>query len=211
MADLPPGLKLPAAKPEILCTAVRAVLEQQSTAMPAQHVEPQALIGRLPSATRLREGAAETIREDPTDAQAAEYFQSLLELGYLVASADGLVAEERDALALLVKHATDSVVDNDVLQLHFRDLDAACEVLGRRERLSRVAANFDSPHAQHEALSFAALAAIADGTLAPSEMAVLLELGEHFKLTAKQVEMVVDSVATSIRHELEGTEKGAEA
>jgi len=204
MADSPTRVDLPDVGPEKLGAAVRAVLGHQSAAMPDSAVDVLRLLGRLPTAAQLKAGAAEAVKDEGGDPLAAEYFQSLLELGYLAASADGLADEERDALALLVEHATDSAVDREVLQLHFNDLDEGSEMLGRRERLARVAANLESNRAQQEGMSFAALVAIADGKLEEAEMAVLLELGQHFSLAAEQVHDVINAVAANIKQELEG-------
>jgi hypothetical protein len=133
----------------------------------------------------------------------AEYFASLLELGYLVASADGLADEERDMLSQLVEHATASVVDHQALRLHFADLDATVAALGRSERLLRAASTFTTPAAREEALSFAALVAMADGRLEPDEMAVLERLGAEFSLGAGEVRAIVEHVAECIRQQLD--------
>lgn len=160
--------------------------------------------GRFPASARLIHGAQESLQEHsfnpPPD---AEYFQSLLELGYLVASADGLAPEERAALAKLVEHATGSVVEEEALQRHFHDLDACSEALGRRERLGRVAANFEDLSAREEAITFAALIAIADGKLARPEAQVLVELGEHFKFSETDVQAVLAQVVAGIKLALE--------
>ncbi len=198
MADPLVTRRLPDVGPERLAVAVRAVLGQQrdSSASGAARV-------RLPALDRLRAGARESVKDEADDARVAEYFQSLLELGYLVASADGLAAEERDALAHLVEQVTGSAVDYDTLQLHFEDLDATCEALGRRERLGRTAANFEDVSERAEAISFSALVAIADGALAEPEMKVLYELGGHFSLAADRVDATVEEVATAIERELD--------
>jgi tellurite resistance protein len=190
--------------PEKLRAAVRAALEQQraeKAALPDGRSSPG---GRLPSVGRLKAGAQETLKQQDRDAHEAEYFQSLLELGYLVASADGLSLQERAALATLVEEATGSVVARDVMQRHFRDLDGGTEVLGRRERLARVASNFEDRMAREEAMSFAALIAIADGKLADSEARALLELGEHFSFSEEEVKAMLTQVAASIKLALEG-------
>jgi tellurite resistance protein len=190
--------------PERLQAAVYATLGRQIAATPAPVAGRRCPVGRLPPAARLKSGAEETIKQESDDAYAAEYFQSLLELGYLVASADGLAAEEREALARLVEYASGEVVDQEALRRHFSDLDAACETLGRRERLGRVASNFQEASAKEEAMSFAALIAIADGKLAPPEARVLLELGNHFAFSEREVEAVVGQVVASLRRVLEG-------
>jgi tellurite resistance protein len=197
MPDLGVIRQLPDVGPERLALAVRAALgRQRDAAAPTRTVQ-------LPALARLRAGAAESIKAEAEDARTAEYFQSLLELGYLVASADGLAVEERDALAHLVEHATGAVVSSDVLQLHFADLGATCEALGRRERLGRIAANFDQPGERSEALGFATLVAIADGALTEPERKVLVELGAHFSLSAGQVDEAIEQVAIAIERELE--------
>jgi len=198
--DFPAELKLPTTEPEKLKAAVRTVLAAQRKEMPDETVDTESLIGRLPSATQLQIGARQSMidKKARSDLRAAEYFQSLLELGYLIASADGLADEEREALAQLVEHATLSEVEHDALLLHFKDLDDTSEALGRRERLKRVAANLDSSAERNEALSFAALVAIADGILAEPEMKVLLELGEDLSFSKQEVLSTAQNVADSI-------------
>jgi tellurite resistance protein len=179
-------------------------LERQSAELPVPAGGAPVVSGRLPNTARLIHGAEESLKEHtynpPPD---AEYFQSLLELGYLVASADGLAPEERAALAKLVEHATGSVVEHAALQRHFDDLDACSEALGRRERLGRVAANFEDLSAREEAISFAALIAIADGKLARPEAEVLIELGEHFSFSQMDVKAVLGQVVAGIKLALE--------
>jgi tellurite resistance protein len=190
--------------PEKLRAAVCAALEQQRADRSAPFTGRTSPAGRLPSIGRLKAGAQETLKQRDQDARQAEYFQSLLELGYLVASADGLALQERVALAALVEEATGSVVARDMMQRHFTDLDGGAEVLGRRERLARVASNFEDRAAREEAMSFAALIAIADGKLADPEARVLLELGEHFSFSEEEVKAVLSQVAVSIKLALEG-------
>jgi tellurite resistance protein len=110
-------------------------------------------------------------------AQATSHFQALLEAGYLVASADGFADTERHALAALLEAASGKAVDRESFELHFRDLDDAVQMLGRRERLRRTAEEFEAPAARDEAIGFALLVAVGDGKLAPPEAAAWLELG----------------------------------
>jgi tellurite resistance protein len=124
---------------------------------------------------------------------------SLLELGYLVASADGFADEERDALADLLEHATGKGVVHDELDLHFRDLEDACQMLGRRERLRRAAADFDGKEGHEEAVGFAALVALADGKLAGAENAALAELGSHFGFDDARVNEIVSGVVSRVK------------
>jgi tellurite resistance protein len=201
---VPLELDLTHVDPERLRAAVFSALERQSAEVSVTPADTTRVTSRLPSTQRLKQGAQETMKEEAQDARAAEYFQSLLELGYLVASADGLAKEEREALAKLVEQATESVVEREALKRHFDDLDGGAEVLGRRERLARVAANFEDSAAREEAIGFAVLIAIADGKLADPEARVLLELGTHFSLTEGEVESVLDQVVASIKVALEG-------
>jgi tellurite resistance protein len=127
---------------------------------------------------RLLTGVAHARKDAPEDSDAARHFQALLEAGYLVASADGLQDAERQALAELLEEATGAAVDRASFELHFRDLDDAVAMLGRRERLSRTAEEFTEPEARREALGFALLVAIGDGKLAAPELSVLFELGQ---------------------------------
>ena len=197
-------LDLDEVDPERLQAAVCAALEHQTAEVAAPSVSPRSLTGRLPSTQQLRVGAEETVKEDTDDAQAAEYFQSLLELGYLVASADGLASEEREALAKLVEQATGAVVEREAVERHFNDLGGGAEVLGRRERLARVASNIEDSVAREEAISFAALIAIADGKLTEPEARLLLELGEHFSFSEGKVKAVLGRVVDSIKLALKG-------
>jgi tellurite resistance protein len=158
----------------------------------------------MPSTARMRLGAQETLKDEAQDLRAAEYFQSLLEIGYLVASADGLADEERDALAKLMEQVSGSVVELQMLKQHLCDLDGSAAVLGRRERLARVAASFEDDRSREEAISFAALVAVADGKLAGPEASVLLELGQHFAFSAGDVQAVASQVVASIKLALQG-------
>jgi hypothetical protein len=165
-------VQLPVADPARLAAAVQAVLNEGAAS--------------LPSSSRLREGAASLGIE----------FQRLLEVGYLVASADGLDDAERDAIAALLETATGAAVDRATLSTHFKDLDGAAAMLGRRERLARVAADLEAT--QVESLAFAALIAMADGQLVADELAVLVELGGCFEMSADEVRAVVDEVAATV-------------
>jgi hypothetical protein len=166
--------------------AMLAVLQNQTATMPSVALDENQLLGRLPAQARFVSGAEQTAQAEPDrEGEAALYFQSLLELGYLVASADGLDEREREMLALLVEQITESRVAREKLLLHFADLDQTSDWLGRSERLMRVAA-------------------LADGELAEPEIRVLLELGKHFSFSERAVTEAVERVTASIRRELEG-------
>ena len=157
--------------------------------------------GPLPTAARLEQGAKATL--ESRDEEVSTYFQSILEIAYLVASADGFADEERVALSQLLERVTGRAVGHDVLELHFKDLDDACEMLGRRERLRRAAEDFADGACRTEALGFAAIVAVADGKLAEPEVAALMELGGFLGLSSSQVNEIVEGVLNRLRAELE--------
>jgi tellurite resistance protein len=162
---------------------------------------PRASAAPLPSSSLLQQGAKATL--EGRDEPASIYFVSILEIAYLVASADGFADEERQALALLLERVTGHAVGHDAMDLHFRDLDDACAALGRTERLRRAAEDFDDGMSRSEALSFAALVAVADGKLADPESKALLQLGGWFGLSQPQVTQLVEAVVNRLRAELE--------
>jgi len=203
MADPPATIRLPDVEPARLRAAVRSVLAQQRAEPPGQAALSSAPTGHLPSAEQLSSDAREALQDEPEDSSAAERFQGLLELGYLVASADGFAPEEREALAMLLEYATAAAASRDVLLLHFNDLDATSAALGRSERLLRAASSFESSSSREQAISFAALVAVADGLLDGAEMQVLLSLGKLFSLSTEQVRALVDQVMASIARALD--------
>src|ERR1041385_5051577 len=125
----------------------------------------------------------------PTD---SERFMAALELGYLAASADGLDETERDSIANTLEKITGIGFDHDAFEDHFSDLDAAVLMLGRRERLARTAAEFDSDDSRADVIKFAALVAMADGVLNAPELVVLEEAGSHFKWDAEKIRSLVN-------------------
>ncbi len=181
---MPDVKRLPEVEPARLAAAVEAVLD-----------------GRGDLRVRLRAGAEQSMRPEPADAGAATRFQTLLELGYLVASADGFADEESVSLASLLERVTSSAIDRAALELHFRDLDQAVATLGRRERLARLAAELDEAAAE-EAIGLAATIAMADGRLSEAEHAVLLELGEHVQLSEGRIRAIVDEAAEQLEAQL---------
>ncbi len=187
-------IELPASTPEQLRAAVRVAVERQAADVAAPSVGPRSLSGRLPAADKLRAGA-----ESEEDSRAARYFASILELSFLVASADGLDDGEREALAHLVAHATGDAVDPASLAGQFADIAEALRAEGREARLTAVAATFTDFMEREEALSFAALVALADGRLGDAERGALLDLGARFDSSEGEVQLVVAQVAASLR------------
>lgn len=156
----------------------------------------------LPSQETLR-GAA-TAAHEATDDDAAWYFQSLLELSYIVASADGFADEERHTLAVLLEQVTGAATSVDELTLHFQDLDDACRALGKRERLRRAAAQFETTKARSEALSFVTLVTAADGVLAREERSLLNELGALLEFEPTAVDEIVQRVLDALERATKG-------
>lgn len=192
-----PAVELPAATPETLRAAVRLAVERQAADVAAPSVGPRSLSGRLPPADKLRASA-----ESDEDSRAARYFSSILELSFLVASADGLDDGEREALARLVAHATGDAVTTDELSEQLADVARALDQEGRDARLEAVAGTFTDFVEREEALSFAALVALADGRLGDAEGAALLDLGRRFDSSEGEVQLVVAQVAASLRSAL---------
>jgi tellurite resistance protein len=153
-------------------------------------------------AARLQQGARASVADATVADETARAFQTTLELGYLVASADGFADAERESLSRLLADITGAAVDHATLTLHFLDLDEAVEALGRRERLARAAADIDGTAAAEDAVSVAALIAMSDGRLSAKELEVLVELGGHVALDAERVQAIVHDVAGRVEAEL---------
>ena len=141
------------------------------------------ILKRAGLAEQLRQGAADSVSEAPTATATARRFQTLLELGYLVASADGFADEERASLAHLLESVTQEAIDHKVLDEHFQDLDQGVAMLGRTHRLAASAASLDDPASAEEAVSLVTLIALADGVLAkPAHLNSLTHLKRNLKL-----------------------------
>lgn len=156
----------------------------------------------LPSTRELEQGARAAVADDESALEASRRFQAILEIAYLVASADGFAPEESAALADLLSEITGGAIDRDALRVHFADLEDACAMLGRRERLRRSAAEFGESIDRSEAMAFAALVASADGTLADPEIQALTSLGGDLGLDDASIEAAVRGVVTLLRLQL---------
>jgi tellurite resistance protein len=185
MSDPDPIVQLPVAEPVRLAAAVFSVVIEDER-----------------RAAKLRAGAQQSVADEPADIETARRFQTLLELGYLVASADGFAEEERGSLAALLETVTGAAVDQEILQQHFRDLDDAVATLGRRERIARVAADLEDTETAEEAIGLAAAIAMADGCLTRAEHQVLLELGEHVKVSPERIGTLVQEIAARVEGKL---------
>jgi tellurite resistance protein len=127
-----------------------------------------------------------------------DQFMAALELGYLAASADGLDVTERASIANALERVTGIGYDQAAFAAHFGDLDEAVAALGRRERLARTAAEFDSDEQREGVIQFAALVAMADGVLHAPELVVLEEAGSHFKWDAERIRRLVNDAAARL-------------
>ena len=103
----------------------------------------------------------------------------------------------------MLEQATGSAVNREELELHFKDLDDAVAMLGRRERLRRAAADFDDALGRTHAISFTALIAVADGELGQPEIQALTELGNCFELPVTEVLEIVEGVAREVERAVE--------
>ena len=154
----------------------------------------------------LREGAEQTMAQtadqaDPGPQGAALRFVTLLELAYLVASADGLAKVERESLSYLLENLTGAAVKQSDLERHFSDLDQAVAAFGRRERLAASAAAIEED-GREETMLLVSLIAMADGNLSNPEMGSLVELGEHMARSREQVEALAHQAAGYVQEAL---------
>lgn len=158
--------------------------------------------GDGPRAARLRTSARQCVVDEPSDLAAARWFQSLVELAYLVASADGFSPEERASLAVLIERATMETVDHGLLEQQLVDLEAQTEVMGRHQRIARAAAEVKDQPSVDDALAFAALVAMADGRMAGPEQAALLEIAAHLDIERGQVEALIGVLVEDVEGRL---------
>jgi tellurite resistance protein len=153
-------------------------------------------------AARLKSGAAQSIAEAPADLDSARWFQSLVELGFLIASADGFADSERSALAGLLELVTSETIDKEMLELHLSELEQQVDVMGRTQRLARAAGELDDPSAADDAVAFAALVAMADGHLGGVELDALVELGGVLSIPADRVRSLALALAGEVEAQL---------
>jgi tellurite resistance protein len=153
-------------------------------------------------AARLAAGASQSLVDEPTDAQSARWFQSLVELGWLVASADGFDPAERASMATLLATVTGKAVDENVLEQHLGELAQQVDIMGRSQRLARAATELADQSAGDDALAFAALVAMADGRLEPIELDALIALGSYVAIDAARVRALVAALAKDVEANL---------
>lgn len=197
--DLP---ELPECDRDQLKAAVRRVIEKQATEVAAPSVGPRALMARLPRLDRMERGAENLFSTMPPgstgDLEAGRYFGAIVETCYLVAVADGFASEERGAVADLVGFATGDLIAGDKAEEVFAAYAKLLEEQGLEARLDAIAEQLDDFVAREEAMSFAALIAVADGELATKETVMLMALAKRFDFSRGEVQAVVKQVAASL-------------
>ncbi len=194
--------ELPECAPEVLAGAVRAVMVQQGREVATPSVGPRALMARLPKVERMEQGAEQLFSSSPPasaeDEAAARYFSAIVEGCYLVAVADGFAAEERGAVADLIGFATGDVFNRERADEVFAAYARLLEEQGLEARLDAVAARLDDYVAREEAMSFAALVAVADRELSAREAVMLMALAKRFEFSQGEVQAVVTQVAAAL-------------
>ena len=153
-------------------------------------------------AARLAAGASQSLIDEPTDVNSARWFQSLVELGWLVASADGFDPAERAAMASLLATVTGKAVDEKLLEQHLGELAEQVDIMGRSQRLARAAAELADQSSGDDALAFAALVAMADGRLEPIELDALIAIGSYLSIGGEQVRSLVAALAKDVEANL---------
>jgi tellurite resistance protein len=161
-----------------------------------------AVMARSPLADELRHGAELSVRGEPNDVATAKRFQTYLELGYLVASADGFAEQERASLAALLEGVTQSAIDHEVLDHHFQDLGDSVQLLGRSQRLARAAADVEAGTGE-EAIGLVTLIALADGVLGKDEHQVLHDLGRYTDVPPERVDALIDEAVAQVKERLQ--------
>lgn len=149
-------------------------------------------------AARLAAGASQSLVDEPSDPSTARWFQSLVELAWLVSSADGFDPAERASMATLLATVTGKSVDEPTLELHLGELAQQVDIMGRSQRLARAAAELADQSAGDDALAFAALVAMADGRLEQIELDALVALGSYVSIDAARVRALVTALAKDV-------------
>jgi hypothetical protein len=183
----------PAAEPAQLQAAIARVLDRTTGS----------------SVERLGQAAQEGFSAAPAHPEVARTFQALLTVGYLVAAADGLAAEEREALAGVLARAAGHAVDRAAFDERLSELEAERRALGDDALLRRAAEALVGPFAAREAVVFAALVSLGDGALAADEVGALVRLADHLHVPHGEVYALVDDAIRSIVRALAELSAGA--
>ncbi len=199
---------LPTTDPKALSAAVSAVLTRHVSDAAAPSVGPRSLAGRLPTPEQLAKGAAQLAADSGEDAEAARHVMALLETAFLVSSADGLAEQERSSLGELLVQSTGEVLHADGFVSMVERFEELLAEHGLDARVRAVAEEFDDFMAREEAMSFAALIAVADGELGIKEALVLLSLGKRLGFSPGEVQAVVNAVTTELSRALKQHKPG---
>ncbi|MCC6648664.1 MAG: TerB family tellurite resistance protein [Polyangiaceae bacterium] len=163
----------------------------------------------MPADSVLR--ARELLRQNAADLPSAEvlssstaaadhdaYHTGLLEAAFLVAAADGqLSKEEVGSLVDVVSQIGEGATPSELAGMVY-DFSVSLEKEGRTARAQAIAEHVSDPRARKEIVGFAALVALCDGELAPSELFVLHTMGKAFGLDAGTVGGIVRGVAEKL-------------
>jgi tellurite resistance protein len=166
---------------------------------PASLVRARELLARhtvrdLPDVAALSgpQGADSGRRSNPV-------YNALLEAAFLVAAADGQLArEEVGELADLISQMTSQAVSPGELADSIAAYSAQLEQSGRGAMIDALAASCSDGEVRRQVLGFAALVALCDRDLAPSELFVLHSLGKAFGLPAAEVNAIVRSLKSEM-------------
>lgn len=192
---------LPECDRDVLEVAVRRVIEKQATEVAAPSVGPRALMSRLPR-INTDSGAEDLFSTIPpssqSDVEAGRYFGAIVETCYLVSTIDGLAGEERGAVSALVGFATGDLISGKTADGLFAAYADLVKEQGLEARLDSVAERLDDFVAREEAMSFAALVAVADRELASKEQVILMALAKRFEFSRGEVQAIVNQVAASL-------------
>jgi tellurite resistance protein len=200
--------EFPTTDQKVLSTAVSTVLTRHVSDTAAPSVGPRSLAGRLPTPEQLAAGAAQLVAESDEDTEAAGYVTALLETAFLVSSADGLAEQELRSLGELMVQSTGAVLGADAFGSLVEKFEQLLTEQGLEARVGAVAKHFDDFLAREEAMSFAALIAVADGELGTKEALVLLSLGKRLGFSPGEVQAVVNAVANELSRVLKQNNPG---
>jgi hypothetical protein len=195
LRDLP---ELPACDAASLAAAVRRLVGRQIVEAGSPSVPPSSLMARLPAAEVLGRGAAQLAAGEVEDPEAARYFRAIVEVCFLVASADGLAEEEKAAVAELIACACGEAFGADKAAALFDAFAALLVAEGLERRLDAVVAELEGYLAREEAMSFAALVAVADRALGDRELAVLVAFGKRCGFSFGEVQALIQQVAAAL-------------
>jgi tellurite resistance protein len=189
-------------EPERLRGAVKAVVAQQVRDVAAPSLGPMDLEGTV---APRRFTAEPSLGANPDEVAAARHFVALMEAAYLVATSDGMSDAERQTLVDLIAYLTGDSTSPTVVTQMMAGFQALLDREGLSARLQHVAAQFDDFMAREEALSFAALVLIADGSISRKEVRGLIELAEVLGYSVGEAQAAIELVARSVAGQLKGS------